>query len=205
MIESAKKTMFGQMSSAGDDLAPLPSVGRTGKARAIPGAPADLMRRCAAVAIDLPLAVGAILGPLLLLDPVLEALSITGGDARTVWHTTAFVWLAVFILVYSPLCVSRWGGSLGKRVLGIEVVRASDGARLGYGQAVLRHLINLVANAVPVILIAHVSAINLSANKQGIHDKTVGSVVIHRRYEEGTGAESAHGARSGVQWRGGGG
>nr|WTB31893.1 RDD family protein [Streptomyces sp. NBC_00830] len=180
MIESAKKTMFGQISSAGDDLGPLPPVGRTGKARAIPGAPADLMRRCAAVAVDLPLAVAAILGPLLLLDPVLEAVSITGDDARAVWRTTAFVWLAVFVLVYSPVCVSRWGGSLGKRVLGIEVVRASDGARLGYGSAVARHVINLVVNAVPVFLIGNMSAINLSPNRQGMHDKAVGSAVIHR-------------------------
>ncbi|MFC9245527.1 RDD family protein [Streptomyces sp. NPDC057136] len=169
------------MSSAGDDLGPLPPVGRTATARAVPGAPADVMRRCAAVAIDLPVAVAAVLGPVLLLEQVLQALSITGADARAIGRPSILALLAVFILVYSPLCVSRWGGSPGKRVLGIEVVRASDGARLGYGQAVLRHLINLVVNAVPVTLIAHASAISLSANKQGIHDKAVGSVVIHRR------------------------
>ena len=138
------------------------------------------MRRCAAVAIDLPIAVAAILGPVLLLEQVLQVLSITGDEARAIGRPSILVLLAVFVLVYSPLCVSRWGGSPGKRVLRIEVVRAGDGARLGYGQAVLRHVINLVVNAVPVILIAHASAMNLNPKEQGIHDKAVGSVVLYR-------------------------
>jgi uncharacterized RDD family membrane protein YckC len=139
------------------------------------------MRRCAAVAIDLPIAVAVILGPLLALDQILEALAVTDDQARTIWRITAVVWLLVFVLGYSPVCVSRWGGTLGKRVMGMEVIRASDGARLGYGPAVLRHVINLVVNAVPVFIVANMSAITLSTNRQGMHDKAVGSVVIHRR------------------------
>ncbi|MFF8381560.1 RDD family protein [Streptomyces sp. NPDC015661] len=167
--------------TSGSDLGPLPSLGAAPKFRPTPGAPAGLMRRCAAVAVDLPIAVAVVLGPLLALDPILDALAITGESARTAWRTAAFAWLLAFVLGYSPVCVSRWGGTPGKRVMGIEVIRASDGARLGYGPAVVRHVTNLVANAVPVLLVANVSSITLSPNRQGVHDKTVGSRVIHCR------------------------
>ncbi|MGW7363553.1 RDD family protein [Streptomyces sp. NPDC054841] len=167
--------------TSGGDLGPLPSLGGTAEFRPIPGAPAGLMRRCAAVAVDLPIAVAAVLGPLLALDRTLEALAVTGDPARTIWRAAAVAWLLASVLGYSPVCVSRWGGTPGKRVMGMEVIRASDGARLDYGPAVLRHVTNLVANAVPVFLVANMSSITLSPNRQGIHDKTVGSEVIHRR------------------------
>ncbi|MFI8766983.1 RDD family protein [Streptomyces sp. NPDC053792] len=167
--------------TSGSDLGPLPSLGAAPELRPTPGAPAGLMRRCAAVAVDLPIAVAVVLGPLLTLDPILEALAVTGDPARTAWRAAAFAWLLVFVLSYSPVCVSRWGGTPGKRVMGMEVIRASDGARLGYGAAVVRHVTNLVANAVPVLLVANVSSITLSPNRQGVHDKRVGSQVIHRR------------------------
>jgi uncharacterized RDD family membrane protein YckC len=139
------------------------------------------MRRCAAVAIDLPVAVVVVLGPLPALDRILQVFAVPDDRAGTIWRTAAAVWTLVFVLGYSPVCVSRWGGTLGKRVMGVEVVRASDGARLGYGTAVLRHVINLVVTTVPMFVVAHVSAINLSADRQGMHDKAVGSAVIHRR------------------------
>ncbi|MET7498610.1 RDD family protein [Streptomyces sp900116325] len=146
-----------------------------------PGPPASLMRRCAAVAIDLPIAVVVVLGPLLVADRILQFLAVPDSRAGTIWLTAAAVWLLLFVLGYSPLCLSRWGGTLGKHVMGVEVARASDGARLNYGPAVLRHVINVVVTTVPVFLVAHVSSINLSANHQGMHDKAVGSVVVHRR------------------------
>ncbi|MEU6879389.1 RDD family protein [Streptomyces sp. NPDC046712] len=167
--------------TSGSDLGPLPSVGGAVKYRPAPGAPAGLMRRCAAVAVDLPIAVVAVLGPLIALDRILEALAVADDPAGTIWRAAAAVWLLAFVLGYSPVCVSRWGGTPGKRVMGMEVVRASDGARLGYGAAVLRHVTNLVANTVPVFLVAHLSSITLSPDGQGLHDKTVGSKVIHRR------------------------
>jgi uncharacterized RDD family membrane protein YckC len=93
---------------------------------------------------------------------------------------SAAVWTLAFLLLYSPLSVSRWGGTVGKRLLGMEVVRDSDGGRLGYGAAVVRRLGSIVVNVVPVFLIANMSAINLSEKKQGVHERPVGSRVIMR-------------------------
>src|SRR5262245_26752172 len=107
--------MLGRMSSGngphsdlGSDLAsdlgssslPWMVVG----SRSLPGSPADLMRRAAAVAIDTLIAVVVILGPLIALDQLLVAAAMD--DA---WLPAAAVWSLVFLLLYSPLSVSRKG------------------------------------------------------------------------------------------------
>ncbi|MGW2558132.1 RDD family protein [Streptomyces sp. NPDC001514] len=177
MIESKCTMTLGPLSS-GNDLAPLPSVGHASAAG--PGSPASLMRRCAAVAVDLPIAVLVILVPLVGLDRILGGLDVPDSDARMIWRTAAAAWVFAFLLLYSPLSVSRWGGTVGKRVLGLEVVRLGDGGRLGYGAAVIRHLTNLVIVGIPVLCVANVSMITLSPNAGGIQDKAVRSAVIRR-------------------------
>ncbi|MCX5375665.1 RDD family protein [Streptomyces sp. NBC_00091] len=171
---------FGSLSAEGD-LGSLPPVGRARNTRPLPGSPAGSGRRCAATVIDLAIAVLVILVPLVGLDRALGPLGFTDEDARTVWRASAAVWLAAFVLLYSPLSVALRGATPGKRVMGLEVVRRADGERLGYGPAVVRHLANLVVTGVPVLCVANASSITLSADALGIHDKAVGSAVVHRR------------------------
>ncbi|WP_328626922.1 RDD family protein [Streptomyces sp. NBC_00353] len=142
--------------------------------RSLPGSPGDLMRRGMAVFIDLVIAVAVIPGPLIALDRILVAASVDG-----VWLPSAAVWSLAFLLLYSPLSVSRWGGTVGKRLLGMEVVRDADGGRLSCG-ALVRRLGNLAVHAVPVLMIAHVTVTNLSPKKQGLHDRLVSSRVVMR-------------------------
>ncbi|MCQ4209814.1 RDD family protein, partial [Streptomyces longispororuber] len=122
------------------------------------------MRRMLAVVIDIPVAVVWIVGPLVWgLDPLLDTVDPSAGQGRLVFRLTAVVWAIVCALGYSPVCVARWGGTIGKRVMGLEVVRADGGdGRLPYGKAVLRHLANLVTYTVTPLTIACVSAITLS-------------------------------------------
>lgn len=161
--------------SSGDDLDSSRLPWRPAGSGSLPGSPADPMRRGAAVIIDLALGVAVVLGPLVALDRILTALS--AGDA---WLPSAAVWSLAFLLLYSPLSVSRWGGTAGKRLLGVEVVRDADGARLSYGAALVRHLSNLALNAVPVLLIANATTATLSPKKQGMHDRLAGSRVVVR-------------------------
>ncbi|MFJ4778674.1 RDD family protein [Streptomyces sp. NPDC088762] len=177
--------MLGSLST-GDDLGPLgdlgafPPVGRpSGGAR--PGSPASIVRRGAATAIDLTVAVAVILLPLVALDRALGALAVPDATAGPLWRGAGAVWVLAFLLTYSPLAVSRWGATPGKRALGLEVVTLKDGARLGYGAAVVRHLANLVVTGIPVLCVANASSIVLSPHGSGLHDKAVGSTVIHRR------------------------
>ncbi|MFI6765606.1 RDD family protein [Streptomyces sp. NPDC050355] len=143
--------------------------------RSLPGSPADVIRRGAAVAIDTAIAVVVIPGPLIALDRLLVAASMDD-----IWLPAAAVWLLVFLLLYSPLSVSRKGGTVGKRLLGMEVVRDTDGERLTYGAALVRHLGNLVMAAVPVLLVANATVTNLNAKRQSLHDRPVDSRVVMR-------------------------
>lgn len=136
--------------------------------------PGDIMRRCVALGIDLVVAVVVIVGPLTALDRMLP------DSAGGAWRASAAVWFLAFVLVYSPLSVSRWGGTVGKRLLGMEVVRDVGGGRLSYGAALVRHLTNVLMNTVPVFQIAQGTAANLSEKKQGLHDRLVGSRVVMR-------------------------
>ncbi|MFD9408903.1 RDD family protein [Streptomyces sp. NPDC059989] len=171
--------MFGSL-SAGNDLGAFPPAGRPSQG-ARPGSPASIVRRGAATAVDLAIAIAVILGPLVALDRILGALAVPDADAGPLWRATAAVWVLAFLLLYSPLAVSRWGATPGKRTLGLEVVTLKDGERLGYGAAVVRHAANLVVTGIPVLCIANASSIALSPNGSGLHDKAVGSTVIHRR------------------------
>ncbi|MER7726337.1 RDD family protein [Streptomyces sp. NPDC096323] len=114
-------------------------------------------------------------GPLIALDRILVAASVDD-----VWLPSAAAWSLAFLLLYSPLSVSRWGGAVGKRLLGMEVVRDADGGRLSYGAALVRHLSNLVMVAVPVFVVANATATTLSEKKQSLHDRLVGSRVVMR-------------------------
>ncbi|MFE5110364.1 RDD family protein [Streptomyces sp. NPDC056663] len=133
------------------------------------------MRRAMAVFIDLVIAVAVILGPLIALDRILVAASVDD-----LWLPSAAAWPLAFLLLYSPLSVSRWGGTVGKRLLGMEVVRDADGGQLSYGAPLVRHLSNLAVNTVPVFVIAHVTVTGLSPTRQGLPDRLVGSRVVKR-------------------------
>lgn len=170
--------MIGRMSSGdglGSDLGSSSLPWMVASSRSLPGSPGDVMRRGVAVFIDLVIAVAVILGPLIALDRILVAASVDD-----VWLPSAATWSLAFLLLYSPLSVSRWGGTVGKRLLGMEVVRDADGGRLSYGAALVRHLSNLAVHAVPVFMIAHVTVTNLSPKKQGLHDRLVSSRVVMR-------------------------
>ncbi|MEV6161847.1 RDD family protein [Streptomyces sp. NPDC052052] len=160
------------------------SSGRSGDRTVHPSSdvPASLMRRCASTVVDLAIAAVVVAGPLVALDRILTALSVADGQATPIWRAAAAVWVLGFVLLYSPLGVARWGATPGKKLLGTQVVRDSDGGRLGYGRAVVRHVCNLAMCLATVLAIANLSAINLSDRKQGLHDKLVGSLVVTKRH-----------------------
>ncbi|MGR4880793.1 RDD family protein [Streptomyces sp. LARHCF249] len=165
--------MFDSMTSGGD-------LGRFQAASgARPGSPAGLMPRMVATAIDMVIAVAVILVPLVGLDRLLTAAGVA--DPGVIWRTTAALWVAAFFLLYSPLSVSRWGATPGKRALRLEVVDFETGERIGYAKAVTRHITNLVVTGITVLMVANVSSIALNKDRRGMQDRASGSAVIHRR------------------------
>ncbi|WP_221585036.1 RDD family protein [Microbacterium sp. G2-8] len=78
------------------------------------------------------------------------------------------------IVVYTWMQGS--GGSLAQRWFKVRLVRADSGARLGFGRALLRHIIWALAAA---IIVGYFSVFfDRSGRQQGWHDKVGGALVI---------------------------
>lgn len=95
------------------------------------------------------------------------------------WVTLA---LAVANAAYETVLVAWRGQTLGKLALGIRVV-AVDGGRVGWARSGIRALVPMAAGAVPSV-VAPVLAVGVygwalvDPNRQGLHDKAAGTVVV---------------------------
>ncbi len=81
-------------------------------------------------------------------------------------------------LVYGMIFIGTWGGTIGKLVLGLRVVRFSDGARVPYGLALGRNLAEFVS-LLPVGL--GYLWIGLTPSKRGWHDYLCDTRVVHAK------------------------
>jgi uncharacterized RDD family membrane protein YckC len=87
---------------------------------------------------------------------------------------------AVIGLVYFAVQHGKWGQTIGKRALGIRVVRAEDGGAIGYGTAAWRvvftYLISLVTCGIGGII--DVAWILGDQRRQALHDKVAKTIVV---------------------------
>lgn len=111
--------------------------------------------------------------------------------------TLLHFWLAVFgiALAYYWVMHAVWGATLGKRVLGVAVVKAADRVKIGAREAGIRAVAFLVGPAI-FVLIARIDYLGgilwlsdnglllLDARAQCLHDKLAGTVVIRRRRQQ---------------------
>ncbi|MEU8685836.1 RDD family protein [Streptomyces sp. NPDC048611] len=130
----------------------------------------------------------------LLLDTVLTAVVLTlvtmgvglavasgGSTDHTPLYVPGLVALALLFL-YSPLLTARCGGTPGKLLCGLSVVRLADGGPLPYGNALGRHLAHLGMALVPVVsLLDPLACLWDRTLRRTLHDKAAGSLVIRRR------------------------
>lgn len=91
---------------------------------------------------------------------------VTGAGATLVTAILGVYW----VLTWSVL-----GGSPGQRALGLRVVKAADGQRIGVARALVRFVAYLVA-AIPFAVGLIWAAFD--AQKQGWHDKVAGTFVV---------------------------
>jgi uncharacterized RDD family membrane protein YckC len=80
-------------------------------------------------------------------------------------------------LVYFSVLWSSFGGTLGQRVLGLHVVDAATGGRIGIGRAIGRYIGYLISAA--VLLIGLIWAA-FDPRKQGWHDKMASTFVVRK-------------------------
>ena len=85
-------------------------------------------------------------------------------------------------LVYQTVMIALLGRTVGKLALGTRVVRAADGARPGWTEAVMRSLLPLALGAIPSVglfLVVVVYSLALwTPLRQGLHDKAAGTLVV---------------------------
>ncbi|MEV0230163.1 RDD family protein [Nonomuraea sp. NPDC050786] len=94
--------------------------------------------------------------------------------------------LILLTLTYSPIMTATWGGTAGKLICRIRVVRIGiadkyhDG-NLGYWRALTRHLSHVVMTISCIFLVLdHLWCLWDKPNCQCLHDKIVKSAVIMR-------------------------
>ena len=142
------------------------------------GKPAGFWMRYAALGIDwqvlaLPVALFGILAAIAI--PLMVATGQRAAGAAV--FLALMLFLGAFVVAYSIWMHGRWGQTLGKMALGMQVVRV-DGAPLGYGGATLRWL-GSVLSAV-IFMIGYIMA-GLRSDKRALHDLIAGSRVTYTR------------------------
>ena len=93
------------------------------------------------------------------------------------WLALAWVLILVIQLLYFAGFWAWRGGTPGQLLLGIQVRRESDGARISFGRGCLRFFGYIVSIWVIYIGLIWVA---FDPRKQGWHDKIAGTVVIRR-------------------------
>ena len=149
-----------------DDAAPDPAAFPTPGA----GAPAGFWRRFAAWLIDL-LILTIVQAGIIAVGPGFEEYFAVGAD----WHWADLV--SVLIAgAYYTVGVSVWATTVGKRLLGLRVLRP-DGSKVGVGRAVARYFaawLSLLIFGVGFLMIA------LRSDKRGLHDLICSTVVTRQ-------------------------
>lgn len=88
----------------------------------------------------------------------------------------------VVYLLYEVVAVALWGRTLGKHLMGLEVVRVSDGGRPGLWRAFVRNLPPSVALVAffPLYPLPFAAAF-IAADHRGPNDRLAGTRVVRRR------------------------
>jgi uncharacterized RDD family membrane protein YckC len=110
---------------------------------------------------------------------------------------TLLYWLLAMFgiaLVYYWAQHAVWGATVGKRALGVRVVRAADRGRIGVRQAGIRAVAFLAGPAILMLLVTPFNIVGgvlwvadaglplVDSQAQSLHDKLAGTVVVRQRW-----------------------
>lgn len=142
-----------------------------------PGALAGRWQRLFAAIID-GIIVTAIGWPIVI--PIFGADAITN-KAPIADRFGAGCIIAVIGILYFGLQHGKWGQSIGKRALGMRVVRAADSGPIGYGAAFARAGFTYVLGVITLNfgVLLDVVFVLWDRRKQALHDKVAKTVVVN--------------------------
>jgi uncharacterized RDD family membrane protein YckC len=95
-------------------------------------------------------------------------------------QTAANLIAIVIAFLYYALQHGRWGRTLGKRAMNLQVVRAEDGGAISYGQATWRLLFAYLISVITCGIggLVDVAWILWDQRRQALHDKVARTVVM---------------------------
>jgi hypothetical protein len=135
--------------------------------------------RLGALVLDAILLVVSLFG----LGLAATAISPAGGESASssTFATALGVAWWLFVLAYHPVLWYLAGGTLGQKVLGLRIARASDGADIDIGRVLVRYLIFFAVTVVfPLGIISGVMA-SQDPFKRAWHDQVARTIVVKRR------------------------
>jgi uncharacterized RDD family membrane protein YckC len=92
---------------------------------------------------------------------------------------TAIYWIWIlFFVAYHPACWYVFGSSVGQRALGLRVVRASDGLKIGLGAVLIRYVIFAISTSTTILGIIAAAMASDDPFKRAWHDIAARSVVV---------------------------
>lgn len=150
--------------------------GRTGMRSAPRGRPAGFWIRAVAAIIDVLCLTAAQFLLIVIAPEVPLDIYLTSG---AIWGTGAWVDFAALLIgiAYYTVGVSVWATTIGKRAVGIYVLRP-DGSKLGPGRAFARYWAHTLS---ALILFAGFLMVAFRRDKRALHDLICDTVVVYGR------------------------
>ncbi|HEX5567058.1 MAG TPA: RDD family protein [Streptomyces sp.] len=145
----------------------------------LPGPPPELVggmgRRFLAKLVDV-----VVCAALVAATVVLILVSESGGrEVPALLVVLHFAVLFFVLVLYDPV-LTAVGGTVGKRLCGLRVVRLETGRPVGFGAALGRHLMALLINGMTCLPLAYLWCTWDKPHHQGLHDKILRTVVVLR-------------------------
>jgi uncharacterized RDD family membrane protein YckC len=78
------------------------------------------------------------------------------------------------LLLYEPMCIALFGGTIGHLSLDLRIVRARDFGQVSFGRALVRSAVKLVLGLWVFVVVY------FTRRSQGLHDLIAGTVVVPR-------------------------
>jgi uncharacterized RDD family membrane protein YckC len=130
-----------------------------------------------------------------LTSPAAQAAINSVSRNQTNQHALLYWFLGIFgiALAYYWVQHAAWGATIGKRAMGMRVVRAADRSRIGVLTAGVRTVAFLAGPAVFLLLAYPVNVVGgilwaadaglplLDSRAQSLHDKLAGTIVVRQR------------------------
>ena len=105
-----------------------------------------------------------------------------GGESMIAAFVGIALTLAFLAVVYEVTLTALYGRTVGKMLVGIQVVRADTGDVPGWGKAIIRWLLPFIFIFVPVLgVFLHLlvyGSLTWDNSRQGWHDKAAGTLVV---------------------------